>query len=134
MKKVLSPIAHSRPPKAVLIVFVLLLNVIALVVFSNARASSYVDSQGRDEVRIELASNGFTPSEVQHAPGTFALAVENNTLPGEYTLRLRAEDGTLLNELQVQKGSSAWTVSLQAGRYTLTEVNHTQWLCRLVIQ
>ena len=82
-----------------------------------------IDQQGgRDEIRIELSNNGFTPSEVQHAPGSFAIAVENNTLSSEYKLVLKAEDGTVLNEVQVQKGSSAWTVNLQTGRYTLTEV------------
>jgi hypothetical protein len=49
-------------------------------------------------------------------------------------LRLKAEDGTVLNEVQVQKGSSAWTVNLQTGRYTLTEVNHPQWACTIVVQ
>jgi hypothetical protein len=81
-----------------------------------------------------LSSNGFAPSEVQHAPGSFAIAVENNTMLGEYTLRLKAEDGTVLSEIQVQKGSSAWTVNLQTGRYTLTEVNHSQWSCSIVVQ
>lgn len=90
--------------------------------------------QGRDEIRIELSSNGFSPTEIQHAPGSFAIAVENTTLSGEYKLRLKAEDGTVLNEVQVQKGSSAWTVSLQTGRYTLTEVNHPEWSCSIVVQ
>jgi hypothetical protein len=89
---------------------------------------------GRDEVRIELTSNGFAPGEVQHAPGRFAIAVENSTLSGEYTLRLKADDGTILNEFQVQKGSSAWTVNLQTGTYTLTEADHPQWTCRIVVQ
>ena len=94
-----------------------------------------IDQQGgRDEIRIELSNNGFTPSEVQHAPGSFAIAVENNTLSTEYKLVLKAEDGTVLNEVQVQKGSSAWTVTLQTGRYTLTEVDHSQWICNLIVQ
>jgi len=90
--------------------------------------------QGRDEIRIELSNNGFSPSEVQHAPGSFAISVENTTLSTEYKLRLTAEDGTVLSEVQVQKGSSAWTVTLQTGRYTLTEVNHSQWICNIVVQ
>ena len=90
--------------------------------------------QGRDEVRIQINSNGFAPAEVQHAPGAFAIAVENTTLSGDYTLRLKAEDGTVLNEVQVQKGSVAWTVNLQTGRYTLTEVDHAQWICTFVVQ
>ena len=90
--------------------------------------------QGRDEIRIEINGNGFTPGEVQHAPGSFAILVENTTLSSEYTLRLKAEDGTVLNEVQIQKGSSAWSVSLQTGRYTLTEINHSQWTCVIVVQ
>lgn len=89
---------------------------------------------GRDEIRIELSNNGFTPSEVQHAPGSFAISVDNVTLSSDYKLRLKAEDGTVLHEVDIQKGSSAWTVNLQTGRYTLTEVNHSQWLCSLVVQ
>ena len=89
---------------------------------------------GRDEIRIEINSNGFTPAEVQHAPGTFAIAVENATLSGEYTLKLQADDGTVLNEIRVQKGSSAWTVNLQTGRYKITEASHSQWICTIVVQ
>jgi hypothetical protein len=89
---------------------------------------------GRDEVRIELTNNGFVPAEVTHLAGTFAIAVENTSTGNEYTLRLKAEDGTVLKEIQVQKGSTAWTVSLQPGLYTLTEANHQQWICRIQVQ
>jgi hypothetical protein len=106
----------------------------ALVIVIGFVGASSAQQGGRDEIRIVLSSNGFAPSEVQHAPGSFAIAVENTTLAGEYTLRLKAEDGTVLNEVQVQKGSSAWTVNLQTGRYTLTEVNHPQWACTIVVQ
>ena len=111
-------------------------SILVLVIVSTWLSGSRATAQqgARDEVRIELTSNGFTPSEVQHTAGSFAIAVENSTLSGEYTLRLKAEDGTILNERQVQKGSSAWTVNLQTGTYTLTEANHAQWTCRIVIQ
>ncbi len=118
--------------------------VIVVVGLSNARllsvrgdislaASASGAQQGRDEVRIELTSNGFAPSEIQHAPGTFAITVENRTISGEYTLTLKAEDGTVVSEMQVQKGSSAWTVNLPTGRYALTEANHSQWSCSIVV-
>ena len=93
-----------------------------------------VQQGGRDEIRIQLSNTGFSPSNVQHGPGSFAIAVENTTLSSEYKLRLTAEDGTVLNEVQVQKGSSAWTVNLQTGRYTLTEVDHSEWVCTIVVQ
>ena len=47
---------------------------------------------------------------------------------------LKAEDGTVLKEVHVQKGSSAWSVTLQAGQYTLTETQNPQWICRLNVQ
>lgn len=89
---------------------------------------------GRDEVRIELTNNGFMPGEVTHLSGTFAIAVENTGTAGEYTLRLKTEDGAVLKEVSVQKGSTAWSVTLQAGRYTLTEANHPQWICNINVQ
>ncbi len=119
------------------VIAVVFVGFVLLAVWANTKRMSVVAAgaqQGRDEIRIELSSNGFSPSEVQHAPGSFAVAVENNTLSGEYKLRLKAEDGTVLNEVQVQKGSSAWTVTLQTGRYTLTEVNHSEWVCSIVVQ
>ena len=88
----------------------------------------------RGELRVELNDNGFSPAQLHHAPGRIAIAVENKTLSGEYTLKLTAEDGTLLHEVHVQRGSTAWTVNLQTGRYTLTEANHPQWTCSLVVQ
>jgi hypothetical protein len=91
-------------------------------------------AQGKDELRIELTGSGFVPAAVEHGSGTFAIAIENSTLSGEYTLRLKAEDGTLLKEISVQKGSSAWSVSLAAGHYTITESNNPNWVCSLTVQ
>ena len=88
----------------------------------------------QDELQIQLNGNGFTPSEVQHAAGTFAIAVENSSLENEYTLRLKATDGTVLKEIAVQKGSAVWTITLAAGQYTLTEASHPQWLCQITVQ
>ena len=123
-KRVLSAFACSAKRNLTLTIVVVLVMI----------TSAFVHQQGRDEVRIELTTTGFAPSEVQHAPGKFAIAVENNALSGEYRLMLKAEDGTVLNEFQVQKGSSAWTVTLQTGRYTLTEASHPQWMCSIAIQ
>ncbi len=119
------------------VIAVVFISVVLLAVWANTKrigVAAASTQQGRDEIRIELSSNGFSPSEVQHAPGSFAISVENITLSSEYKLRLKAEDGTVLSEVQVQKGSSAWTVTLQTGRYTLTEVNHPQWICNIVVQ
>ena len=101
----------------------------------HVRASQVVASHGfQDELQIQLSGNGFIPSEVQHAVGTFAIAVENSNVEGEYTLRLKAADGTVVKEVQIQKGSAAWTVTLTAGEYTLMEASHPQWQCRITVQ
>lgn len=100
-----------------------------------AGAAVYAAPAGvQDELQIQLSGDGFSPSEVQHAAGTFAIAVENSNVSGAYTLRLKAADGTVVKEVQVQKGSAAWTVTLSAGEYTLTEASHPQWLCRIIVQ
>jgi hypothetical protein len=98
---------------------------------ASVEASSH---RYQDELRLELGSNGFTPGEVQRAAGTFGIAVENSALPGEYTLQLKAQDGTVIKEVQVHQGSVAWTVTLSAGEYSLIEAGHPQWLCRITVQ
>ena len=123
---------HFSKAKLTLTASVLILLAVALSFISDPHARA--QQGGRDEVRIELTNSGFNPNGIQHAPGTVAIAVENSVLSGEYTLRLKAEDGTVLNEFRVEKGSSAWTVTLQTGTYTLTETNHPDWTCRIVIQ
>ena len=103
--------------------------------FSVEAAAMPASSQAlQDELQLQLSESGFTPSEAQRAAGTFGIAVENTALTGEYTLKLKAQDGTVVKEVQVQKGSTAWTVTLAAGEYTLTEASHPQWLCRLTLQ
>jgi cupredoxin-like protein len=102
---------------------------------SSATATASAASPGvQDELQIQLSNDGFSPSEVQRAAGTFAIAVENANVEGEYTLRLKAADGTVVKEVQIQKGSAAWTVTLTAGEYTLTEASHPQWQCRITVQ
>lgn len=93
-----------------------------------------VSDDVQDELQIQLDGNGFSPAEVQHAAGTFAILVDNSNVSGEYTLRLKDAEGAVIKEVQVQKGSAAWTVTLAAGEYTLTEAGHPQWLCRITVQ
>jgi hypothetical protein len=130
--KTSTPMGIPWTQKLALALLAVILVVATLWWISGPQASA--QQGGRDELSIALTSTGFAPNEVQHAPGTFAIAVENSTLSGEYTLRLKAEDGTVVNEVRVQKGSSAWTVSLQTGSYSLMETDHPQWTCRIVIQ
>jgi hypothetical protein len=87
-----------------------------------------------DEVQVVLGTAGFTPAEVTHAAGAFAVAVDNQGVTGEYVLQLKGAGGALLDEIRVQKGSVVWTVELAAGTYTLTVANHPDWLCQITVQ
>jgi hypothetical protein len=107
---------------------------VSINVVAGRSAAVVIGQPFQDEVRIELSSTGFTPSAVQHAAGTFGITVENSGLAGEYTLRLKSEDGAVLTEVPVQKGSAGWTVTLQPGAYTLTEASNPQWLCQITVQ
>ena len=113
----------------------------AVLITANSRASKVTnpssvgaDTARFDELNIELTDNGFVPTEITHSSGAFGISVENTSSANEYTLRLKAADGTILNEIPVQKGSVAWSVNLQPGLYTLTETNHEQWSCVITVQ
>jgi hypothetical protein len=119
--------------RVVLALFAALLITIApLAEFTLARAESGMWQE--DEVQIALNTSGFTPLEVARAAGAFAISVDNQNVTEEYILQLKAEDGTLLNEVRVQKGSTGWTVDLPAGVYTLTVADHPTWLCQITLQ
>jgi ribose 5-phosphate isomerase len=87
-----------------------------------------------DEILLGLSTDGFTPAEVTHPAGAFAISVDNQDVAGEYVLQLKGEGGALLNEVRVQKGSAGWTVDLAAGTYTLMVANHPAWVCQITVQ
>lgn len=110
------------------------LSVLFAITFVACAALTPVAAPQEDELSIELSTEGFTPAEVTHAAGAFAIAVDNRDVTDEYVLQLKAEGGTLLTEVRVAKGSASWTVELAAGRYTLMVANHPDWLCTIVIE
>lgn len=69
-----------------------------------------------------------------HVAGVFGIEVENKSGVEGYTLRLTTQDGTVLNEVPVQKGSVAWTVNLQPGQYSLKEASQEQWVCAITVE
>jgi hypothetical protein len=101
---------------------------------SNSYETRSSGQNTSDDIKLELTSNGFVPAQVTHEAGVFAIEVENKSGVEEYTLRLTAQDGTILKEVSVNKGSAAWTVNLQPGQYSLKEANHEQWVCAIAVQ
>ena len=122
---------------AVTIMFALSLataGILTAIACGSAKSHAYKDiNRPSDEITIELTASGFNPAAVAHAAGAFGIAIENKNGASEYTLELKEENGTVLNQIPVQKGSAAWSVNLQPGRYTLTEVHHEQWVCVITV-
>ena len=99
--------------------------------FSVEASAVSVSSQASpDELQIELSENGFTPSQAQRTAGTFGIAIENSALTGEYTLKLKAHDGTVVKEVQA-KGLSCmdgyaccWRIYFDRGQSSPAAVPH----------
>jgi hypothetical protein len=89
-----------------------------------------------ETVAVVINAEGFTPSEVTCAAGSFTLSVTNQSRAEGLTLRLARDSGELVQEITVgAQGQQASTeVSLPAGGYTLTEANHPAWLFHITAQ
>lgn len=85
---------------------------------------------------IAIGPNGFEPAEITRPVGRFILVI---SIPGgsqDLTLRISNELGSRLNEVRIQQNQMRWADSLLLlpGRYTVTEANHPNWVCNIVIQ
>lgn len=97
-------------------------------------------SQGNSEEggKIEAVTAkhyGFEPSEITRRPGPFTLAVHNSSGSGELALRLDRVGGGRVSEMPIRHGKRAShrQLTLTPGEYLLTEANHPEWRCRIVI-
>jgi hypothetical protein len=88
-----------------------------------------------DAELITITPRGFVPAEIQRPAGQVLLTVVNQTGLAEITLRLDRQGSARLKEERVPKTKARWQtlVNLQAGNYQLTEANHPDWVCRIVV-
>ena len=84
---------------------------------------------------ITLQQTGFEPNEIKRPQGVFILGVDNRTGLEAIDLRLVRADGQRLNILQTRKRKLSWreVVDLAPGQYLLSEANHPDWTCSVVI-
>ena len=84
---------------------------------------------------IVLRSEGFQPREIRRPPGRFLLALQNQSSEEEVSLVLTQESGPSLRQIRFAKGQSKLRdfIELPPGRYVLTETNHPEWRCSIVI-
>ena len=88
-----------------------------------------------EEVSLTLSSSGFAPAELRPHGGKFLLSLDNRTDVKELTLRIARNGGVQIREIRVPGGGGDWSelFELQPGNYTVSEVNHPNWTCTIVI-
>ncbi len=90
------------------------------------------------QIRTELITirpTGFDPTEIRLTDGQFRIAVDNKSGLDEVTLRLTREGGARVREMRLPLGQLKWRekLNLPDGIYLLTEANHANWRCRIIV-
>ncbi len=102
----------------------------------SAATQTHTRSTDRlDVLQLTLRPTGFQPSEVTQSNKRFLLRVQNaSTLP-EVNLRLTKENGEREREIPIGRGMRKWReiLKLQPGRYMLSEADHPEWRCIIIV-
>ncbi|MEN3325327.1 MAG: hypothetical protein V7638_134 [Acidobacteriota bacterium] len=88
-----------------------------------------------EELSLTLSAKGFSPAELTAAGKRFLLSVDNRTDLKEVVLRLSDKHGNQVREIRVPGGPGDWSelFDLKSGKYVLSEANHSQWSCSIVV-
>lgn len=89
-----------------------------------------------ETVVVTMTADGFAPSEVTLAAGSFNLEVLNQSGADGLTLKLMRDSGEVVGEFIIPQGAQQWSqeVNLAAGGYTLVEATHPAWLFHITAQ
>lgn len=84
---------------------------------------------------ISVGPDGFQPTNLTRPAGRFLLGINNRSGLRELTFQLTRQDGRLMQEARVNPKQPNWRslVNLPVGTYRLTEINHADWACTIVI-
>ncbi len=82
-----------------------------------------------------LTPRGFEPGEVTRDGGPFVLNINNRSGLRSVEFLLTQENGSEVRNVQISKGKLYWrgVVNLPPGRYKLSEVSRSDWVCHLHI-
>ena len=83
---------------------------------------------------ITTTARGFEPAEITRPQGRFILMIDNRTAT-EMNFRLLRDNGQPLHAVRSTREEPDWNelLDLRPGRYVLTELNHPEWTCSIVI-
>jgi hypothetical protein len=111
------------------------------VMASNERTQALASGdfggvQDSPEISVTLRNEGFNPAELNIPAGRFLFSVDNRSGVSELVLRLSKSDGTRIREIRISSNRGDWNemFELAPGKYLLSEANHSNWVCRLIVQ
>lgn len=112
------------------------LNSAAVAQLAPVDVRSHLPQDPMPEVALTLSSTGFNPQEVRPQSGRFLLSIDNRSGASDLVFRLSRADGTLIRELRMSGAGGDWSEAfdLSAGTYTLSETNHSTWVCTIIVQ
>lgn len=92
----------------------------------------------RERIEVEpvtLRRTGFEPSAITRPRGSFMLAIDNRSQIPDLDFRLARLNGNQQAAKRMRGRELRWRqlVDLSPGEYVLTEANHPQWRCQIVI-
>ena len=84
---------------------------------------------------ITITPHGFEPQEITRPQGRVLLMVENQSDLAVTSLQLTREAGPRIDEMRVPREQPNWSeaIDLHPGRYVLTDSEHPDWQCRIII-
>ena len=84
---------------------------------------------------ITITPTGFEPSEITRPAGQILLAVNNRSGLDDVTIRVDIEGGLRVAQAHESRTRLSWrgAVTLLPGRYVITEANHPDWVCRIIV-
>lgn len=105
---------------------------------SNASTRLLGPDQKPTRVETELVTiqpQGFEPKQITRPVGRFNLLVDNRSGLEDVSLQIDVETGPRLRSVHVNRSQLDWNdvFDLPPGNYTLTEANHSDWVCRITI-
>ena len=113
---------------------------------TSASFRSETDAQGNERVTDEAPSNiqvvlitlrseGFEPTEMRLPSGEYLVIVRNRTGLASVNVQLQREAGERLGTATVGARQRDWKqrTRLTPGVYLLSETDHPDWTCRIVV-
>jgi hypothetical protein len=97
------------------------------------------ESSGGERLEAEIINvtpTGFEPTEITRPAGRFLLAIQDRSGVGELTLRVIREGDGAEFLVPTRRKHRVWrdVVNPPPGRYLLTEANHPEWRCLIIIE